>query len=104
MNLAIREADFFLNYGELLSSITENVIAQNAFSGRCTPSNRTFQHVTIAPAASTISTARFERCDKLGGITFWSLFLVLSGSGVQDASRPRAGPSPPDAMNEAKRF
>ena len=120
MNHSIHNVDFFLNYGELLSSITETAIFQAAFSGktlrfvkavfsqtarceRATPNNLP----ALTTAFCNVLHGDYKDSnggDKLSGITFGYYFLLLSGSGVQDASRPRAGPSPPDALNQTKRF
>jgi len=65
----------------------------------------TCPHLTTAFCNVLHSDYKDSNCgDKLSGITFGYYFLLLSGSGVQDASRPRAGPSPPDAINKSKRF
>ena len=47
---------------------------------------------------------RFELWRQTYRYLSWVLFFGIIGSGVQDASRPRAGPSPPDAINKSKRF
>ena len=120
MNHSIHNVDFFLNYGELLSSITETAIFQAAFSGKTLHLLKQFSpkpHVARGPHPITCLHLPTAFCnvlhgdykdsnggDKLSGITFGYYFLLLSGSGVQDASRPRAGPSPPDAINKSKRF